>query len=179
VGCCRPEGGGEVSLEPLAAVPGQAELRADADPRLEALARLLAERPALGLRLRGGVGPADRRAIAEQILVERATAGGALPEIEGAGSPAELRIAQALGAAGGAEQAPLSPEDRALLERMVGSVEVPPARLQELAQRRAEAVRTALAAQHGVAAWRLPIGEAVEDGEPAVAIELVAAGPAP
>ncbi len=180
VGAALPKGGGgEASFAPLEAVPGLAQLAPGSDERLRALARLLADRPALGLRLRGRAGPADRPLVAEQMLVERAAAGGALPDVEGLGFLARRRIAQALAARGRGEDAPLSPEDRALLEAMVAGVDVPPTRLRELAQRRAEAARDALAVQHGIETRRLPIADPAAEGDPAVAIELATAAAAP
>jgi outer membrane protein OmpA-like peptidoglycan-associated protein len=48
--------------------------------------------------------------------------------------------------------------------------------MQELARRRAEAARDALASQHGVDAARLALGEAAPEGEPGVVVELTVAG---
>ncbi len=176
VGAVLPGGdGGEASLAPLAAAAGQAALTPDAAPRLESLAELLASRPALGLRLAGRAGPADRPLVAEQILVERAVAGEAWPELEGAGFLERRRVVQALAARGRGESAALSPEDQALLARYAAAVEIPPERMQDLARRRAEAVRDALASSHGIDTARLALAEAVEEGDPAVVIELAVA----
>lgn len=49
--------GDAVTFEPLAAAPGSAELTAADAERLDALARLLASRPSLGVELRGRVAP--------------------------------------------------------------------------------------------------------------------------
>jgi hypothetical protein len=172
-GALLPEGGGaDASLAPLEAEAGRARLAPGADDRVEALAKLLASRPALGLRLAGRTGPADRPLVAEQILVERALADEDWPELEGAGILARRRVRQALSARGRGEDAELSPEDQALLARYVAATPVPPARIQELARRRAEAARDALASQHGVDAARLALGEAAPEGDPAVVIEL-------
>ena len=177
VGAVLPTGGaGEASFAPLAAVPGLAELAPGSDERLGALARLLADRPTLGLRLRGRVGPADRPLVAEQILAERSAAGEDWPTVEGGGFLARRRVAQALEARGRGESVELSVEDGALLARTAAAVPVPGERIQALARRRAEAVRDALASAHGIDAGRLPVGAAADEGEPAVVIELAVAG---
>ncbi len=176
VGAVLPGGGAaDASLAPLATPAGLAVLTPDAEARLELLAELLASRPALGLRLAGRAGPADRPLVAEQILVERAVAGEAWPELEGAGFLARRRVVQALAARGRGESVELSPDDQALLTRYVAAVQVPPERMQSLARRRAEAVRDALASGHGVDAARLALAEAAEEGDPAVVIELAVA----
>jgi hypothetical protein len=176
-GALLPEGGGaDAALAPLEAAAGRARLAPGADARLESLAKLLASRPTLGLRLAGRVGPADRPLVAEQILVERALADEDWPEVEDAGILARRRVRQALAARGRGEEPELSPEDQALLARYVAATPVPPARMQELARRRAEAARDALASQHGVGAARLALGEAAPEGEPGVVVELTVAG---
>jgi hypothetical protein len=175
VGAVLPEGGGDASFAPLAALPGQAGPTPDAEQRLDPLAKLLGSRPALGLRLAGRAGPVDRPLVAERILAERAAAGEDWPEVEGSGFLARRRLVQALEARGRGERAELSAEDEALLARTAAAVEVPPARLRELARERAEAVRDALVAQHGVDAVRLAIEEPAGEGDPGVVIALAAA----
>jgi len=69
---------GEISLEPLPALAGSAGLLPGAAERLPPLGALLASRPMLGLVLRGRAGPADRPALARQILAEQ----GLAPEDE-------------------------------------------------------------------------------------------------
>ncbi len=176
VGAVLPTGGGgEASLDPIAAVPGQATLAAGADERLDALARLLEKRPVLGLRLRGRVGPADRSLLAEQILAERAAAGEDWPKVEGGGFLARRRLAAALEARSRGETAELSPDDAALLARTAAAVQVPAERMQDLARRRAEAARERIAAARGVAANRLQVDQASGEGDPAVLLEFAAA----
>lgn len=178
VGAVLPGGGGgEPALAPLEALPGRAALAPGSEPRLEALAKLLASRPMLALRLRGRAGPGDRPLLAEQILVEQAVAGAEWPEIEDAGFLARRRLVQALAARGRGEGAELSPEDAALLARYVAAVEVDPERMRQLAQLRSEAVRDELVSAHGVDARRLSLGEAPAPGEPAVVLELGASLP--
>lgn len=179
VGAVLPTGGGgEATLEPLAAVPGQAELAASSGERIDALAGFLGERPVLGLRLRGRVGPADRPLVAEQILAERYAAGEDWPEVEDAGFLARRRIGQALEARGRGESAPLSDEDGALLARYAAAVQLPAERLQALARRRGEAARDAIAAAREIDPRRLQVGDAAGEGDPAVVLEFVASGAA-
>jgi hypothetical protein len=176
VGGVLPTGrGGEPSLEPISALPGQAALAAGADERLDALARLLAERPVLGLRLRGRVGPADRALVAEQILAERAAAGEDWPEVEGGSFFARRRLAEALEARSRGESAALAPEDEALLARTAAAVQVPAERMQALARQRAEAARERIEAARGIDARRLQLGDAAADGDPAVLLEFASA----
>jgi hypothetical protein len=176
VGAVLPTGsGGEASLDPIAALPGKAELAAGADERLAALARLLEERPVLGLRLRGRVGPADRPLLAEQILAERAAAGGDWPEVEGGGFLARRRLVGALEARSRGEVGELSPEDAALLDRTAAAVRIPAERMQALARQRAETARERIAAAREIDPRRLQVGEAAAEGDPAVLLEFAAA----
>ncbi len=176
VGAVLPTGGGgKPSLEPLACVAGREALAPESTLRLEPLASLLTQRPALGFRFSGRAGPEDRPLVAEQILVERATAGEDLPELEDAGLLAPGRVARALAARGRGESTELSPQDQALLARYVAAVEVPPQRLADLARRRAEVVREALLTAHRIDAQRLVLAETSEEGAPAVLLEFIAA----
>jgi hypothetical protein len=176
VGAVLPTGGGgKPSLEPLACVPGGDGLAPDAQARLEPLASLLTQRPALGFRLAGRTGPEDRPVVAEQILVERALAGEDLPQVEDAGFLARRRVAGALAARGRAEAEELSPEDQALLERYKAALQIPPERMAALARRRAEAVRDVLGSAHGIDARRLELAEPGGEGAPGVIVEFVAA----
>src|SRR5262249_18831708 len=69
-------------------------------------------------------------------------------------------------------------DDQKLLARYVAAQEVPPERLRDLARRRAEAARTALASQGADAGRLLLVAEPAPDGDPAVVVALAAA-PAP
>jgi hypothetical protein len=70
------------------------------------------------------------------------------------------------------EAGELDAEDQALLARYVAAVTVPPERLAALARARAEALRDALAAQHGVDPARLDVAGPAPDGAPGVVVEL-------
>ncbi|HET6304778.1 MAG TPA: DUF748 domain-containing protein, partial [Myxococcota bacterium] len=168
-------GGGKPSLEPLACVAGGEALAPDALARLEPLAGLLTQRPALGFRLAGRTGPEDRPVVAEQILVERAVAGEDLPQVEDAGFLARRRVAGALASRGRGESEELSPEDQTLLARYKAAVQIPPQRMAALARRRAELVRDSLASAHGIDARRLEIAEPSEADAPGVLVEFIAA----
>jgi hypothetical protein len=175
-------GGGEgdgapgLAIAPIAATPGMADLGPEASARSEGLARLLADRPAMVLVLKGRTGAEDRPVVAEQILVERLKTGDGLPDLDGAGFLARRRIGQALLArdpsAGGKKQAePLSKEDQALFDRYVAGVEIPAARLDDLAKRRAENLRALLVARK-VAESRIQVAAREPEGGPGVVLGI-------
>jgi hypothetical protein len=166
-------GKGEVDLAALPAAPGAAEPTAEGAERLEALATLLASRPLLAVSLRGRSGPDDRLPLAERWLEERAAAGGALPEVEGAGFLARRRVGQALASRSRGEETALSDEDQALLEARREATTVPPERFAALANARAAGVRERLVAR-GLDAARLVLAEPAAEGAPGVAVELAA-----
>ncbi|MFN2427567.1 MAG: DUF748 domain-containing protein, partial [Candidatus Binatia bacterium] len=171
------EGGApNLSIAPVRSAAGGAELAEDAASRADGLAKLLAQRPAMGLVLRGRTGPEDRPLVAEQMLIERIKAGDGLPDLEGAGFFARRRISEALlardkAAAPKKKADPLSSEDQVLYDRYVAGVDVPAARLDALAKLRAEKFRDLLVART-VAAKRLSVGDREAEGEPAVVIGL-------
>jgi hypothetical protein len=128
------------------------------------------------LVLKGRTGPEDRPVVAEQILVERLKAGNGLPDMDGAGFLAKRRIGEALLARDPLakkkkEAETLSPEDQALCDRYIAGVEIPPARLDDLARRRAERMR-ALLADRKVAGARVQVGPRDADGSPGVILAI-------
>jgi hypothetical protein len=167
-------GVGGAAAEPLASVPGHADLAKGQEDRLAAAAALLASRPGLGLTLRGQSGAQDLPRLAEETLIEQLSAGEDLPKIEDAGLLARRRVAGALRARRRGEPGELEEQDQALLTRYAAAVEVPSTKLAALAQRRAEAVRDALVTE-GVDAARLKLGEAIASGDPGVLLELQSA----
>ena len=173
LGAALPRGGeGEIDVAAFAAAAGSAELAPEESARVKALRKLLRSRPLLAVHLAGRAGPDDRPALAEALLRERASAGAALPEVEGAGFFASRRVAVALRTG---TQAALAGEDAALLARMIAAAEVPPERFAALARARAEGLRERLvAAKRPVEPARVAIAEAAEEGAPGVALELVA-----
>jgi hypothetical protein len=170
LGALVPEGGAaQISFAPLVFAPGLAAPSADAPGQLGPLAQLLAQRPALGLALRGRAGPDDRLALAEQILIERVAADKGLPSLEDAGFFARRRVQSALAERGHGEPGALEPEDQALLARYREATPVPPERYADLARRRAEAVRDLLTPS--ISPDRLAL-EVASDGAPDVVVEL-------
>jgi hypothetical protein len=176
-------GGGEgeggapgLAISPIGSTPGLADLGAEAPARSDGLARLLSDRPTMVLVLKGRTGPEDRPVVAEQILVERLKAGDGLPDMEGAGFLAKRRIGQALlardpSAAKKKEPEPLSKDDQALCDRYIAGVEIPAARLDELARRRAENFRGLLVARK-VPDSRVQLAAREPDGSPGVVLGL-------
>jgi hypothetical protein len=163
------KGAGGFSIDPLPSVAGSSEIDGDQQGRLAGLAQMLSERPAMGLALRGRVGPEDRPVVAQQILVERWTSGEGLPEVEEATFLARRRIGQALSKRAKGESAELAPEDQALFEKYVAAVTVPDERLAALAKARAERVRQLLV-EKGVVASRVAVGEPEAEAKPGVVI---------
>jgi hypothetical protein len=173
LGVLLPEGGSaQISFEPIAFAAGSAEAPADAAARSEPLAKLLAQRPGLGLALVGHAGPEDRLALAERMLIERVAADRDLPEVSDAGFFARRRVRGALEARGRGEAGALEPEDQALLARYLEATEVPAERYRDLARRRAEALREVFATAHGIAAARLALEASPDAAKPEVALEL-------
>jgi GAF domain-containing protein len=113
--------------------------------------------------------------LAEQILAERAAAGGDWPEVEGGGFLARRRLVGALEARSRGEVGELSPEDAALLDRTAAAVRIPAERMQALARQRAETARERIAAAREIDPRRLQVGEAAAEGDPAVLLEFAAA----
>jgi hypothetical protein len=173
LGVLLPEGGSaEISFEPIAFAAGSAAAPDDAAARSEALAKLLAQRPGLGLALVGQAGPDDRLALAERVLIERVAADRDLPELADAGFFARRRVRGALEERGRGEPGALEPEDEALFARYLEATEVPAERYTDLARRRAEALREVFATTHGIAAARLALEASPEAAKPGVALEL-------
>jgi hypothetical protein len=169
--------GGMFSIPAIKSRAGVAEPDADASARLDSVAKLLSERPTMGLTLRGRTGPADMPVVAEQVLVERIKNGKGLPDVEGTGILVRRRISQALtardksGAAKTGEAPALSAEDKVVFDRCIAAAEVEPSRLDALAKSRAEKVRDLLVAK-AIDAARVTVGEREADGDPGVVISL-------
>jgi hypothetical protein len=173
LGAVLPEGGGAgISFEPIPFDAGSAEAPADTAARLEPLAKLLAQRPGLGLSLVGHAGPDDRLPLAERVLIERVAADGDLPELADAGFFARRRVRGALEARSRGAEEPLEAEDQALLARYVEATEVPAERYTELARRRAEALREAVSTAHAIPPARLAAEASAEPAKPEVTLEL-------
>ncbi len=160
----------------IKSLPGGAEMAPGGASRFDGLIKLLAERPELGLSLRGRIGAVDIPILADGLLVERAKAGQKLPEVSHVGFLARRRIGIYLARRAKGLEAVLSAEDQALYARYVAATEVPADVLTALARQRAEKVRDLLVAKGGNVN-RLTIGEREVDGDPGVVISLQPLGP--
>jgi len=157
----------------LAFEPGGTELAEGESVRLDAIAALLSDRPALGLVLRGRAGGSgDALPLAERELRDRVAAGDA-PRLEGSGFLQRRRLRRALEVRARGAADTLGGEDRAALERWIESTPVPPQRVQTLAAERAEQLLERLVSERGIARERLSLADPLE-GEPAVALEISA-----
>ena len=165
------EEGGGFAIAPIGSVAGSADLASDASARIEGLSRLLADRPTMGLLLRGRTGPQDVPLVAEQMLVERVAAGDGLPDLDDAGFLARRRVSQALERKGKGAPTKLEGEDQVLYDRYIASMQVPAARLDALARQRAEKA-LALLLGKGVAATRVTVGDREAEGEAAVVLSF-------
>ena len=160
---------GGFALDPMPSQPGSAELAGDAQGRIDGLAEMLAQRPQVGLGLRGRVGPEDRPLVAEQILLERWQGGEGLPELADASFLARRRIGQALSRRAKGESLALEAEDEPLYAHYVAAIPVPDERLAKLATSRAERLKAALV-EKGVVAARIAVGEPEAESKPGVVI---------
>jgi hypothetical protein len=156
---------GGFALDPLPSQPGTAELAGDGQDRVDGLAATLAQRPQIGLALRGRVGQEDRPLVAEQILLERWQG---LPELADASFLARRRLGRALSRRAQGEPLGLEAEDEPLYEQYVTAVEAPDERLAKLATARAE--RRATLVAKGVVAARVAVGDPEAESKPGVVV---------
>jgi hypothetical protein len=172
LGAAIPSGGGELRVEPLAALPGQPELAPGQEERLAQVAELLSSHAALSLVLRGQAGKADRLALAEALLVERAAAGEELPELESAGWSDRRHMRAMLAARNQNENLERDAEDAALWARYVEATQVPPERFDALARRRAELAAERLRRAAELDPAQVRVENADSRGKPGVVLEL-------
>ncbi|MBW1886497.1 MAG: DUF748 domain-containing protein [Deltaproteobacteria bacterium] len=142
-GMLMPEGADADTLGALPFAPGEGSPGPEAHAQLKSLAELIESRPMLGLSLQGHWSPDDRIPTARMVLEELANSGGDFPEIEGGSFFARRRVASAL-RDGDAAVGALASEDKTLLEKYVAAQEVSEARFQQLADMRAQSLRTML-----------------------------------
>jgi hypothetical protein len=161
-----------VSFDPIAFAPGSVDVASEAGGRAASTARLLRERPSLGLTLRGSAGPEDRDILAERLLIERIAAGDGLPELSDTSFFARRRIQGVLEARGRGEAGELTAEDAPLLLRYIAATEVPTGRFTELAKARADSLRSQLEGKYDIAAVRLAVESAPLPGPPQVELVL-------
>ncbi len=160
------------TITPIKSPAGSPDLDSSASGRVDGLVKLLAQRPAIGLTLRGRTSMDDRPLVAEQLLIERVKQGKGLPELDGAGFLAKFRIKQILSRRGKGKSASVSAKDQPLFDRYLAAVEIPEDRLDKLAKLRAEKVREMLVAK-GVKEGRLSIGNREAVGEAGVVISFL------
>jgi hypothetical protein len=158
------EPGGKVkdaTPEPIHFVPGRAELGADDDERVGALAKLAATRPGLVLRLSGQTSGADGQFLREAKLLEAIDSGEGLPEeARGLGKAlVRRRLRGALEARLESKPTALDPEDAQTLETWLAAVAVGPESLAELARKRAARVQELLQKQFGLDAKQIQQAE--------------------
>ena len=171
VGKPSGQGGGALCIAPVKSPAGLADLASDVPGRMAELAKLLVERPTMGLVLRGRTSSQDQPLVAEQMLIERFMAGQGLPKVDGAGFLANRRITQILAKRGKGEAAALPAKDQALFVRYLAAAGNVENRLDLLAKTRAEKARDLLVAK-GVAANRLSIGDREAVGDAGVVISF-------
>jgi hypothetical protein len=165
-------GPGTFTVTPITSPVGSPDLDSSASGRVEGLVKLLAQRPAMGLMLRGRTSTDDRPLVAEQILFEQVKQGKGLPELEGTGFFEHLKIKQILSRRGKDKSASVSVKDQPLFNRYLASVEIPEDRLDTLARLRAEKLRGMLVAK-GVNAARISVGNREALGEAGVVISFL------
>ncbi|MFZ4778797.1 MAG: hypothetical protein ACOYM3_25805 [Terrimicrobiaceae bacterium] len=169
----KPSGqdAGTLSIAPVKSSDGSAELAPDAPVRMAGLSKLLAERPTMGLMLRGRTSLQDRPMVAEQLLIERIKDGQGLPKVEGSGFLANHRISQILAKRGKGKAAPLPAKDQPLFDRYLAAAGNLEDRLDQLAKTRAENARDLLV-DKGIVANRLDIGDREAVGDAGVVISF-------
>jgi hypothetical protein len=165
-------GPGTFSITPITSPAGSPDLDSSASGRVEGLVKLLAQRPAMGLMLRGRSSTDDRPLVAEQLLFEQVKQGKGLPELAGTGFFDHLKIKQILSRRNKDKSASVSAKDQPLFNRYLAAVEIPEDRLDTLAKLRAEKVREMLVAK-GVNAARISIGNREAVGEGGVVISFL------
>jgi hypothetical protein len=165
-------GGGELRVEPLAALPGQPGLAPGQEERLAQVGEMLSAHVALSLILRGRAGKADRPALAEALLLERAAAGEELPELDSAGWSDRRHMRAMLQARNQGESLEMDAEDAALWARYVEATQVPPERFDALARRRAELAAESLRGSTELDPAQVRIENADSRGKPGVVLEL-------
>ncbi len=163
---------GTFSITPIKSPAGSPDLDPSASGRVEGLVKLLAQRPSMGLMLRGRTSTDDRPLVAEQLLFEQVKQGKGLPELAGTGFFDHLKIKQLLSRRNKDKSASVSVKDQPLFNRYLAAVEIPEDRLDTLAKLRAEKVREMLIAK-GVSAARISIGNREAVGEGGVVISFL------
>jgi hypothetical protein len=163
--------------EPIAFLPGKAELADDGWPRVGQLANVLASYPAIRFTLRGNAGPTDVRALEEAaVLADLNADKGVFKSIQNLASLRERNdLRDYLTARVAGKPAELSPDRQPALEKWIAEHPASDADLAALAKARAEKLRALLTKDYGVAAEKVAAGEPDvnrTDGKPAVTVAL-------
>jgi hypothetical protein len=145
--------------EPIAFLPGRAELAETGASRIEQLGGLLSSSPGIVLTLRGAIAAPDVRWLKEQDLLAelRATSGvRALGKLGQMGVRRAVRLYLEARLRG--EEPTLEAEPAAWLEAEIERRTLEPAKLTVLADARAAAAQSKLVSEHGIAPARLALG---------------------
>jgi hypothetical protein len=167
---------------PIAFEAGAAVLSHDGAERAEEIASLLAATPSISLVLTGQISSADERRLREQALLAELDRSGGLRALATLGERATRRavrdhLAQKL--AGAPAGAPLPPLDAAAarwLEEQIAARPLAPDALIQLAEARANHLRSLLAADHGIAETRIALAAPTIDPPAAEAGVSIALG---
>ena len=166
--------------EPIAFLPGRAQIAEAGTARIEQLAGLLSASPGIALTLSGATAPPDVRWFQEQALLEelRATSGvRALGKLGEIGTRRAVR--NYLEARFAGQDAALEPGPRDWLEAQVVRQSVDSSQLALLAAARAAAAQQALATEYGIKPERLTLGPPVSEVPTAVPGVTIALGALP
>lgn len=163
--------------EPVAFVPGEAQLAPEGAERIEQIAGLLTGSPGIALTLAGVASESDLRVLRERALFAELEASSGLRSLANLGEIGTRRAVRDHLAAklAGAPPVALDAEPQDWLETHVADQEIDAAELTSLASTRAEAVRESLVRDHAIAEPRLAIAPPVVDppaSVPGVAIQL-------
>ncbi|HTO69692.1 MAG TPA: DUF748 domain-containing protein [Myxococcota bacterium] len=167
----------DLKPEPIEFLPGSAEPSEAGRARIDKIAELMSASPGIALTLHGGTSADDERALRERALLdelEKTTGLRALGNIGEMGTRRAVRQNLEARAAGKTPDA-LTPDQSAWLEAKVASETLAAGALDELGQKRAETLASALRDSHGLGADRITVGELAAAGSlpvPGVAIAL-------
>ncbi len=172
--------GGKVKDPTPAAItfrPGQTELAADGEERVAALAKIAAMLPGLVLKLSGQTSASDAEHLREARLLEALDSGDDLPEAaQGIGQAlARRRLRDALEARLAGEPGELDADDEQKLALWLGTTEVSPQDLVDLARARAARAQELLKQRFGIEARQLELADPGAPGaapEPSVAVTV-------
>jgi hypothetical protein len=174
------EGAGSIVPKPIGFHPGLAVPDPKVADEVTAVATFLASRPGVGVTLSAPATPADAKGLREQALLQKlGPRKGVIGTLRSVG--ARGRIVDALEARSRGEDGKLDDDDTKALDEYLADVPQPTAEeLKALEQARVALVEKMLEEEHGVGPGQIaraePSDEATAEGDPAVRIDLGAAG---